>query len=64
MVKGLKIGVTLAREFFFMGLGRGNAIFQKAQRIAVPAGNIEIGTQIKMVKIGDPSHVIVGNRTG
>ncbi len=62
VVKGLKIRITLPGKAALMVRIRANAVFEKAQRVTVPTGKIQIFANLEMVKIGDPAHVVMGDR--
>ena len=64
MVEGLEIGVALAQKVALVGLAGLHAVRQKADRVGIPSGNVQIGTCGEMVKIGDLAHVVVRNRRG
>ena len=64
MVKRLHVRVALPQVAqLFFGRYR-QTVRQEPQRIAVPAGDIQIGAYSEMVEFGDIAHVVMGNRAG
>ena len=62
VMEGLKVGMSLAhvsRAGLCIAI---DAVHQKAQRVAVPAGDIEVGAHGKVVKFKNPTHVIMQER--
>ena len=60
----LSEAITLAQEVALVGGAGLHAVRQKADRVGIPRGNVQIGTCGEMVKIGDLAHVVVRNRRG
>ena len=58
VMKGLHVGMPLPQEFLFL-LGRPfQPVRQKADRVAVPTGDIEVRAHVPMVELGDPARIV------
>ena len=64
VVERLKVGVALPRIAVLLRRIRAHPILEKAQRVAVPCGDIKIFTHCEMVKVSDPAHVIMAHGGG
>jgi hypothetical protein len=59
MVEGLEIRIAGARELPLPGIVLIGAVFEKTERIGIPARDIEIGPDREMIKRQRPAHEIV-----
>ena len=62
MVKSLKVRIALLKIGRYVIMSCIQPVHQEPHRIAVPRRDIEICPDIEMVKLGDPSHVVMDQR--